>query len=134
VTGVLDHVLVGLALFAAFGYAGYALGPRALRRRVARAIAATLARAPARVGLRGTAQRLAASAEQARGACGGCDNCGSTAAAAGAASASVASAAPLTAPPGSTLASGSAKASGSANSSEVKIAVSAIGWRQRTPL
>jgi len=75
--GFIDRFLVGLALLAAFGYAGYALGPRALRRRLTRAIAATLTSLPAFLRLRDTAQRLAASADKASGACGGCDNCGS---------------------------------------------------------
>jgi hypothetical protein len=122
--GFLDHFLVAFALLAAFGYAAYALGPRALRRRTAQVVAATLTRLPAFLRLRGTAQRLAASADKASGACGGCDNCESNASSSATPSNSVTASARAAAPTRPTA--------GAAKSAEVKIAVSAIGRRQST--
>jgi hypothetical protein len=77
---ILDNSLVGLALLVSAGYAVSSLGPRSLRRRALSALSGALARAPAFLGLRRIAQRLAAaSASKAQGACGGCDSCGSEA-------------------------------------------------------
>lgn len=77
--GVIDNFLVGLALLVSAGYASLSLGPRGLRRR----LLAALSRAAAFLGLRRTAQRLAAaSSGKAHGACGGCDDCGAEKAAA----------------------------------------------------
>ncbi len=74
---VIDNSLVGLALLGSAGYALLSLGPRSLRRRWLAALSRATARAPAFLGLRRTAQRLAvASAGKAHGACGGCDDCG----------------------------------------------------------
>jgi hypothetical protein len=76
--GFLDDFLVAVVLVAGFGYATYSLGPKKLRARMARALAAVFARAPAFLGLRGLARRLETAANaKAGGACGGCDNCGS---------------------------------------------------------
>ena len=75
--GVIDNFLVGLALLVSAGYASLSLGPRGLRRRLLAALSRAAARAPAFLGLRRTAQRLAAaSSGKAHGACGGCDDCG----------------------------------------------------------
>ena len=76
---MIDNALVGLALIASAAYAAASLGPRSLRRRVLSALGAAMGRAPAFLGLKRTAARLAdASAAKApAGACGGCDNCGS---------------------------------------------------------
>jgi hypothetical protein len=80
---ILDNSLVGLALVVSAGYAVSSLGPRSLRRRVLLGLSRVMARAPAFMGLRQTAQRLAAaSAGKAQGACGGCDSCASEAPAA----------------------------------------------------
>jgi hypothetical protein len=73
---VIDNSLVGLALLVSAGYALSSLGPRSLRRRLLAALSRATARAPAFLGLRRTAQWLAASAGKAHGACGGCDDCG----------------------------------------------------------
>jgi hypothetical protein len=74
---VIDNSLVGLALLVSAGYALLSLGPRSLRRRLLAALSRAAARAPAFLGLRRTAQRLAvASAGKTHGACGGCDDCG----------------------------------------------------------
>jgi hypothetical protein len=76
--GILDNSLVGLALLVSAGYAVASLGPHGLRRRLLAALSRLTTRAPAFLGLRGMAARLAiASAGKAHGACGGCDNCGS---------------------------------------------------------
>jgi hypothetical protein len=76
--GILDNVLVGLALIVSALYAVMSLGPKSLRRRMFGAFGRVTARAPAFLHLRRTAQWLAIAAEgKARGACGGCDNCGS---------------------------------------------------------
>jgi hypothetical protein len=75
---VIDNSLVGLALLGSAGYALLSLGPRSLRRRLLAALSRLIARAPAVLGLRRTAQWLAvASKPKASGACGGCDSCGS---------------------------------------------------------
>lgn len=74
---VIDNALVGLALIVSAAYALLSLGPRSLRRRMLAALSRAAARAPAFLGLRRTAQRLAASAGKVPGACGGCDSCGS---------------------------------------------------------
>jgi hypothetical protein len=74
---VIDNFLVGLALLVSAGYALLSLGPKSLRRRLLEALSRAAARAPAFLGLRRTAQRLAAaSTGKAPGACGGCDDCG----------------------------------------------------------
>jgi hypothetical protein len=76
----LDDSLVGVLLLISAWYAFSALGPRTLRRRVLTALSAWLGRAPAALGLRRTAQRIASAAEtKPQGACGGCDNCGAEA-------------------------------------------------------
>ena len=80
--GVIDSSLVGLALLASGGYVLLSLGPRGLRRRLAQGLSQAASRAPAFLGLRRMAERLAASAGKAQGACGGCDDCGSGQAAA----------------------------------------------------
>jgi hypothetical protein len=80
--GVIDGSLVGLALLVSGGYVLLSLGPRSLRRRLAQGLSKAAARAPAFLGQRRMAQRLAASAGKAQGACGGCDDCGSGQAAA----------------------------------------------------
>ncbi len=71
-----DDLLVGLLLVVGFGYATFALGPKAFRKRCVRAIAGVLALAPA---LRGIAARVAGADAQNHGSCGGCDSCGSAA-------------------------------------------------------
>jgi len=80
---LIDSSLVGLALLGSAGYVLVSLGPRILRRHLLVALSRAAARAPAFLGLRRTAQRLAtAAAGKAHGACGGCDDCGSAQAAA----------------------------------------------------
>ncbi|MGC1521607.1 MAG: DUF6587 family protein [Steroidobacteraceae bacterium] len=79
--GILDGFLVGIALLLSVGYALLSLGPRSLRRRLLAALSFALGRAPAVLGLRGAAERLAiAAAGKSHGACGGCDDCGTNAA------------------------------------------------------
>ena len=74
---ILDNSLVGLALLVSAGYAVSSLGPRSVRRRVLAALGRITARAPACLGLRRLANRLAtASAVKAHGACSDCDSCG----------------------------------------------------------
>jgi Family of unknown function (DUF6587) len=80
--GVIDGSLVGLALLASGGYVLLSLGPRSLRRRLAQGLSQAAGCAPAFLGLRRMAERLAVSAGKAHGACGGCDDCGSGRAAA----------------------------------------------------
>lgn len=76
--GILDDVLVGLALLISAGYLVSTLGPRSLRQRLLTALSRLIARAPQFLGLRPVARRLeVASAGKASGACGGCDSCGS---------------------------------------------------------
>src|SRR5258706_13582434 len=70
--GVIDGSLVALALLASGGYVLLSLGPRSLRRRLLAALSQAAARAPAFLGLRRMAQRLAASARKAPRGCGGC--------------------------------------------------------------
>jgi hypothetical protein len=78
VNSVLDNSLVGLALALSAGYAVFKLGPRAARRAMLKAFSRAAAGTPAFLGLRRTAQRLAATApDKPPGACGGCDDCGS---------------------------------------------------------
>ena len=72
---ILDDALVGLLLLVSAGYAVTSLGPRGLRRRILDVLSRAAAQAPAVLGLRRTAQRLAASIAKS-GACGGCDSCG----------------------------------------------------------
>jgi hypothetical protein len=73
----IDDSLVGLALLLSAGYALFSLGPRSLRPRLLGALSRAAARAPALLGLRRTAQWLAAASRaKAHGACGGCDDCG----------------------------------------------------------
>ena len=75
---VIDNSLVALALLVSGGYALLSLGPKSLRRLLLAALSRAAARAPAFLGLRRTAQWLAAaSVGKALGACGGCDDCGS---------------------------------------------------------
>jgi hypothetical protein len=76
----LDDAVVGVLLLASAAYVFSALGPRNLRRRVLSELSAWLARAPAALGMRRAAQRIARAAEtKPQGACGGCDNCGNEA-------------------------------------------------------
>jgi hypothetical protein len=76
--GILDNLLVGLALLMSAGYALLTLGPRSLRRRLLTALGRAAAGGPAFLGVRRAAQRLiAAAADKPAGACGGCDDCGS---------------------------------------------------------
>jgi hypothetical protein len=82
VNPVLDDILVAAALLASAAYALFALGPRALKRRMLSSVAGWALRAPAWLGLRSLAARLGAASTKASGACGGCDNCGSEGAAA----------------------------------------------------
>lgn len=75
---VLDNSLVAIALLVSAGYAVSSLGPKSLRRRLLAALSRVMARAPAMLRLRRTAQWLAVAADgKAQGACGGCDSCGS---------------------------------------------------------
>jgi hypothetical protein len=75
---VLDNALVSLALLLSAGYAVLTFGPRGLRRGLLNALSWLAARTPAFLGLRRSAERLAAAASgKAAGACGGCDDCGS---------------------------------------------------------
>lgn len=73
---VLDDLLVGAVLLISLGYAVIKLGPRTLRKRIFEALSQVLAGAPAFLGLKKVAQRLANAPGKAQGACGGCDNCG----------------------------------------------------------
>src|ERR1700676_2513966 len=74
---VIDDSLVALALLVSGGYALLSLGPKSLRRRLLAALSRAAARAPAFLGLRRTAQWLAAaSVGKTPGACGGCGDCG----------------------------------------------------------
>jgi hypothetical protein len=76
--GILDNILVGLALIVSAAYAVSSLGPKSLRRGLLGATARLTARAPAFLHLGRAAQWLAmAAAGKAPGACGGCDSCGS---------------------------------------------------------
>jgi hypothetical protein len=76
--GFLDDFLVGLVLLVGFGYAAYALGPKALRRRWVMALAWLFGHGPAFLGLHGIAARLASTAARTpAGSCGGCDSCAS---------------------------------------------------------
>jgi|SRR5277367_2800516 hypothetical protein len=75
--GILDNVLVGLALIVSAAYALASLGPKSWRRRALGGLGRVMARAPAFLHLRRAAQRFTvASAGKAPGACGGCDSCG----------------------------------------------------------
>ncbi|MGA2708725.1 MAG: DUF6587 family protein [Steroidobacteraceae bacterium] len=75
---LIDRILVGLVLLTSAAYALFALGPKALRRRMAASFADLAARASAIPGLRGPLQRLSASlGNKTQSSCGGCDNCGS---------------------------------------------------------
>jgi hypothetical protein len=72
----LDDFLVGLVLLVGFGYATYALGPKALRTRWVMAMAWLLRLAPVFLGVHGIAARLASTAaRKSAGSCGGCDSC-----------------------------------------------------------
>ena len=76
--GILDNVLVGLALLVSAVYAVMSLGPKSLRRRLFGALGQIAARAPAFLHLRRAAQWLAVASEgKVQGACGGCESCGS---------------------------------------------------------
>lgn len=74
---LIDGLLVGAALLTSSAYLYKALGPRALKSRVAAQLTALAARAPSFYGLRGLLTGLAAaSATMSAGSCGGCDGCG----------------------------------------------------------
>jgi len=75
-SGWLDDMLVGIALFLGFGYATYSLGPKSWRARWFSGAQAVLRRLPGAPARR-VAEQLAARAGKPGGACGGCDNCGS---------------------------------------------------------
>jgi hypothetical protein len=76
--GFLDEALVAVVLVASFGYALFALGPRAIKQTLLARSAALLRLAPTKLRLQGLAARWeAAASNKAAGACGGCDNCGS---------------------------------------------------------
>jgi hypothetical protein len=76
--GILDNLLVGVALLVSAAYALTSLGPKSLRRRMLGGLSRLTARAPAFLHLQRAAQWFAdASAGKAHGACGGCDSCGS---------------------------------------------------------
>jgi hypothetical protein len=76
-SGMVDNSLVGLVLLLSLGYAVASLGPRTFRRRMLQTLSRWMGRAPAFLGLKRAAQRMAAaSAAKAKGACGGCDDCG----------------------------------------------------------
>jgi hypothetical protein len=96
-SAILDGCLVGLALLLSAGYALLSLGPRSLRRGFLAASSRWLSRAPAGIGLRSAAQRLAAAAGKGS-ACGGCDDCGSAPAGAADSSASESPAAEVRVP------------------------------------
>jgi len=110
----LDDALVSVLLLASAAYIFATLGPRNLRRRVLQACSAALSRAPAALGLRRAAQRIARAAEtKPQGACGGCDSCGS-------------------APPASASAGeSSASASPAAAAIEIKVPIASIGRARR---
>ena len=75
-SGVLDGLLVGLALLASAAYAAASLGPRSWRKRGAASLSRAAARLPERYGLRRGALRLVRSAAgEVKAACGGCDGC-----------------------------------------------------------
>jgi hypothetical protein len=76
--GILDNLLVGLALIVSAAYAVVSLGPKSLRRRLLGAVGRMMARAPAFLHLQRPAQWFTvASAVKAAGTCGGCDSCSS---------------------------------------------------------
>ena len=76
--GILDGFLVGLVLVAGFGYAAYALGPKAVRSGLLNSLSWLLRRAPAAWRLGGVCDRLTAAATgKAAGSCGGCESCAS---------------------------------------------------------
>jgi len=75
-SGWLDHMLVGIALFFGFGYAMYSLGPKSWRARWLGGTAAVLRRLPGAASRR-AAEQLAVRAGKTGGACGGCADCGS---------------------------------------------------------
>jgi hypothetical protein len=76
--GILDNLLVGLALIVSAAYAVSSLGPKSFRRRLLGAMGRVTARAPTFLHLRRAAQWFTvASAAKAQGACGGCDSCAS---------------------------------------------------------
>ncbi|HWG70036.1 MAG TPA: DUF6587 family protein [Steroidobacteraceae bacterium] len=76
--GIIDNVLVGLALLASALYVLTSLGPRSLRYRLLAAMSRQVARLPEFLRLRRAAQRLAAAAGRAAGAGGGCNGCSSS--------------------------------------------------------
>jgi hypothetical protein len=76
VSGVLDDIVVALALILSVCYAVLALGPKGLRKRWWGALAGHAEKAPAALHLGGVARRLRAAADRASAACGGCESCG----------------------------------------------------------
>jgi hypothetical protein len=77
VNPILDDLLVAAALLVSLGYALFALGPRALRRRALSRIAGWAGRGPSWLGLSGLAARVGSAAAKPAGSCGGCDGCAS---------------------------------------------------------
>jgi hypothetical protein len=79
---VLDVGVVVLLLVASVSYAAFALGPKALRTRIANRLIGVAARSERVPGLGWFTRRLSAgaAAKLGGGSCGGCDNCGSEAA------------------------------------------------------
>jgi len=76
--GILDNILVGLALTVSATYAVASLGPKSFRRRLLGALGRLMARAPAFLHLQRAAQWFTVASDgKAPGACGGCDSCGS---------------------------------------------------------
>jgi hypothetical protein len=76
VSRALDDIVVALALALSIGYAALALGPKSLRKRWWRALAAHVEKAPSVLHLGTLARRLRAAADRASAACGGCESCG----------------------------------------------------------
>lgn len=76
--GIIDNVLVGLALLASALYVLTSLGPRSLRYRLLAAMSRWVSRFPEFLRLRRVAQRLAAAAGRAAGPGGGCNSCSSS--------------------------------------------------------
>lgn len=105
---VLDEILVGAVLLASVVYATYALGPKALRRRLMAGAVTLLRKLPSALHLQSMAQRLEATPLRAGGSCGGCDSCESAKPAGGTASTATA---------------------GSAASTEIRVPISAIRRR-----
>lgn len=108
--GMLDGLVVGVAIVVSVVYAALSLGPKALRRRTLLGAAVVLRKLPGALRLQAAALRLEAAAQKAGGACGGCESCGST-------------------QPAKTGRDGD-EGSGNAGSTEVRIPISTIRHRK----